>query len=341
MFSNLYQNGLLERNVFSLCLGSSSGELFLGGYDPNLDAGPIQYVPMLAPFDFYRVPFQTIQIGRSSSLLNVGLLSDSTFIDSGTTSIELSIDAWRGFVSTYQTQYPDLPHISDGATFFSGMCFSKVDIDAYPTLTFSLSSDVELSIPPAQYLVPGTIAVTGGPCHSMVISSSGSSTTVLGAAFMTGFNVIFDLEESRIGFAGIQNCGENPFISSILNDQEITAQVGANFTLQVSVHYLISHRPVVGLIVEFHTTRGSTKSLLIGKATDGRGIATLENVLLTNATATIIAIVPGSISPKEDLQFTVRGEGELPPGFGDSSPFYSVWRAENISAYSREMGGTD
>ena len=327
LFSRMVEEGVVEHDVFSICLGEKAGELFLGGYDPDLDAGPISYVNMVEPYDFYRVPMQDLQIGPHSIQIDKSLYAN-TIIDSGTSFIELASEIWDAFVSVYQSQYAELPHVDSSGNIFSGFCFTDLNLRLYPTLTFVLSDGVSLEVSPSQYMIP-SISITGEECRALGIVSSGDDRTILGDSFMQSYNIIFDREQHRVGFASVQNCADIAFISGISEGNGITVAVGEPFELKVEVQYLITHNPVMGLIVEFVVSRGSANTKFSGEATNEKGIATFKTYLTNNGTTVITALVPGSLSPV--LEFTVHGTGELPASFDYYSTFYSSWKIENTS----------
>lgn len=328
IFENIYENGDIDHNIFSMCLGERAGELFLGGYDPDLDAGPIYYVDMLSPFDYYRIEMKGISIG--SFPLSLQFSNYPTIIDSGSSYIELSQDVWDAFVQVYQYQYAELPHVISSLNLFSGFCFTDINLRIYPTIVFSLANNVTLTIEPPQYLIPG-VSVTGEECRTLAIKVSDNDRIILGDAFMQGYNIIFDRENYQIGFSYLQNCADKAFISSISEGNGINVELGVPFKLSVNVQYLISHDPVVGLIVEFFVSRGAASSKIAGAATNSEGIATFETYVTTNGTSIITALVPGSLSPV--LEFTIHGSGEISASFDDYSTFYSSWKMENTSTF--------
>lgn len=323
-FDNLLSTGQIDRNIFSMCMGEEAGELYLGGYDPNLDAGPIHYINLVEPYDFYRVPLNSITLG--DQILNVdSSVYSKTIVDSGTSLIQLPTDAYNAFVNQYQRNYAALPHVSDAGNIFTGFCFPDLDIELYPSLYFNFNG-LTLEIPAEQYFI-NSVSITGEACRGLGIKESGNSVTGLGDVFMRGFNVIFDREQYRMGFSFLQNCADVAFISGIHSGDQIQVDVGETFQLKVAVQYLITHKPVQGLIVEFFVTRGSAKDSTGGAATDVNGIATFETYVLSNGTTFISAIVPGSLSPV--LTFHIDAKGDFITDY--YTPYYSEWKNENTS----------
>jgi len=329
LFGSLVASGEIEKDVFSLCFTDNGGELYLGGYNPALDTGPIARVSMQPPYDYYRVAMSGISIG-GNMLPNVSALSfPETIIDSGTTMLELNDNVFQKFVASFQQLYPNLPYISTPLNIFSPgqFCFVGINLALFPTITFIIE-DKQLDLGPDDYFIKG-VNLGLQECYSLGITTSGGDLTVLGDVFMQAFYTIFDRQNHTIGFGVLENCEDSVFFSDLITANNMNVQVGDPIEIQVAVHYLITHQAVEGIIVEYATTRGTMNHNVIGKATDSRGISTVTDfVAIANGTIIVYAVIPGSLTPPLEIIIHATGPA-LASSALDYSTYYNPWKNEN------------
>mmetsp|Transcript_18960 Transcript_18960/g.31428 ORF Transcript_18960/g.31428 Transcript_18960/m.31428 type:complete len:725 (-) Transcript_18960:130-2304(-) len=240
----MYDAGVMERQQFSLCFnrqpvatrkGKTAGALTLGGTDVRLHESPMQFAASIktaAVPDFFLVRIKSIElrIGGGERVVSTSTeVTSAAFdlpnsvpmaiLDSGTTDTYL--------VSAYEREFLDAWKTVTGKDFpGSGkrQYLTDAHLAALPTLLFhieaapSTSSDSE------------TITVAFPPTHYMEYDLASSTYTCriyfdyahkadLGANFMMGHDIMFDVENDRIGFAESE-CDYKGLVEEDAKDQE-------------------------------------------------------------------------------------------------------------------------
>jgi len=82
IYEVMYDNHLIEKRMFSLCLGKNGGSFQIGGYDSDNHISEIQWAP-LTEKSYYKIAIEEIKINsipiKDVSSVKLGML------DSGTT----------------------------------------------------------------------------------------------------------------------------------------------------------------------------------------------------------------------------------------------------------------
>jgi hypothetical protein len=223
LLNQLYSQGKLDRQQFSLCAlneqtaQSSAGVLVLGGTDVRFHNGPMVFAKELQESStFWQVRIQGIYgvIGEdvlstnssssnldgwvTTSLDSISLTNLKPIVDSGTTDTYLH----DSFEAPMRAIWEQLTDIS-----FDSFSYTSDEIDQLPTFVFQLEGDIDnpdlpmvlsndilVAFPPSSYLYPRF-----GTFRRSFYFDFGRP--VLGANWISGHNVLFDLESSRLGFA--------------------------------------------------------------------------------------------------------------------------------------------
>ncbi|TPX30331.1 hypothetical protein SmJEL517_g06087 [Synchytrium microbalum] len=252
---NMYNQGLLDSPIWAFWYNNSNpilgvsymdGELSLGGIDPNLYTGTIQYVPLLWDVGsipdlyiylsaYWFVSLTSIKVGSGSNLItaknapaSAGQVSVSGWVvnkdgelpmlvDTGTTLTILPTGVVSAIASALQGVA--LPPATAGGTGLYGPNCDALPVSEYPTITFTMGGKV-LSFPPAQYVIPDS---TGNLCSGMYLFQGNDNGPlgggIFGALSQSGFYNIFDWGGRQIGFAatsltgsgsGLSNTGPTP-----------------------------------------------------------------------------------------------------------------------------------
>lgn len=230
----LYDAGLMDRQQFSLCYGdlfvnatTTSGVMVLGGADERLHQTRmvfaddyLEYGPFFAPrikkiFLRTKGGFSVVATSPNSNLTSLELpIHSNPILDSGTTCTYLSSLYYDAFVEAWfkvvKEQYEPFGRIN----------LSKNDtLDDLPTILIQLQgsegndvtaagsandpdrpNDILIAFPPSRYLenVGETESYTR---YRFCLYVSARDDGVLGRNFISGHNVLFDVENLRIGFA--------------------------------------------------------------------------------------------------------------------------------------------
>jgi len=220
-FERLYDAGQLTQNIFSICMNNpevypKSGVITLGGIDPKLYSGPIQYTPDVGGGAFYEIDMTNIKVaGIPISVPWVSYVT--TIIDSGTNTLLLNTPTFQalkaGFLNLCSTiKIPGICTGNTSHTLFDNICFSLTDRDimVFPPVQLVIGGSITLTIRGEDYLIPEpqtTKAKAQNYCLG-ILPTGDSGFTIIGDVVMKNYYFIFDRGNSRIGFAPVnrRNC---------------------------------------------------------------------------------------------------------------------------------------
>lgn len=201
----------LEASAFSLCYNvredveKKSGVMVLGGSDERLhdttmvfaeDVGSANYEVRIKDIRLKRGPGLGVKVGADATV-GLGLDgTDTATLDSGTTCSYLNRE-WR---DSLQNAWRQMTH--GKYSLFSHISISAAELDELPTLIFELEGSknnetVSIDYPPIRYMEKSP----NGGYDFCIFASDGDSTVTLGNTFMSGHDVLHDLDNKRIGFA--------------------------------------------------------------------------------------------------------------------------------------------
>jgi len=239
----LKAKGITSTSTFALCFRVGGGILTLGGMDPKLNGKSVKYAAMNTPratiagknqtdvegdvARWYGVTVLKVELQTSNgekSEIAPGMTGaynagKGAIIDSGSTDTFLPkaiVTFFRRLLSKYAGT-----DISLGPFTLPSGVNSETFRKALPTFVFSLkaaptdkdsSSSIEILMPPGRYLES-----VGTDKYQLSIYATESEGMVLGANFMTGYNVIFDSDKNRIGFA-LSECNYESFQKTSIYD---------------------------------------------------------------------------------------------------------------------------
>jgi hypothetical protein len=116
-------------------------------------------------------------------------------LDSGTTYTYLPSAAFALVKQAFDAGLPGLaPHSGHP---FLPVCYSNADSAAVPTLTLHLQG-ADIDVPAANYFIP--VDSQGTRCLAIIPTSSPSGLQIVGNMLHQNFEVLYDLDNARIGF---------------------------------------------------------------------------------------------------------------------------------------------
>jgi len=182
-------------NRFSIELDySGSGQLSLGVSDTTgfTFTDIIDKSLYIVKLDSLEIDGQTLVSGESHF--------GTTFIDSGSSLINLAPATFQAFQNYMQTSYCNLPLVCGDSSLFENFCLTDLnDVNSFPTLTFNFGG-VAISVSPLGYL-PATPVTGGNTGYCLGIASGADGETALGDSFMRGKTVLFDRVGNQLGFS--------------------------------------------------------------------------------------------------------------------------------------------
>jgi hypothetical protein len=206
-------------NVFALQLCHTSGRLWLGGFDPQTTAKPIQYVPMLVDFPAakaYAVAVSDLAVSGQSLGFHTSDFGIAS-VDSGATQFVLPPPIYDALTQAVLTA-PAFARVTTDPNFFLNQgCVPMVEDAAalnaaLPTVTLTLpageGSPITLHLAATESYLRLMSSMQGGSlvCVGVTPMPDGSAGTILGDTVMTSQITVFDRANGRIGFAPQKGC---------------------------------------------------------------------------------------------------------------------------------------
>ncbi len=211
----LYKHKLTSTRMFGLCFKIGGGIMTLGGTDPSLNIytppGEKDSKRISSKFEFARltkkrgwftvsvidilmfnpIEKKTVTIGGSIFKCNAGR---GTIVDSGTTDTYLPVALHGNFAKMFRS-ITGLKYKNEA------MSISKQGYNKLPSIIYRLES-----VSPGQYIEiivhPNSYMEKQGPDRYIPrVYLTEAVGAVLGANFMDRNNVLFDIDEMRVGFA--------------------------------------------------------------------------------------------------------------------------------------------
>ena len=213
IITQMYNSEVLRHNAFSLCLTRGGGIMSIGGttlsYPSEKHVEPMQTEPLLRRNHYYVVEIAALYVGVGTaqiigSCFNRG---KGTVIDSGTADMYLPAQIQNDFRYAWRSILGDEKCLHNKAKSYAYNEFQKL-----PNITFTLSKGYQWVIHPFQYMeeqvqAGNIIGSTfeqgweGSKTFTNRIYLDEPRGCVLGANAMYNHDVLFDIENSRIGIA--------------------------------------------------------------------------------------------------------------------------------------------
>jgi hypothetical protein len=216
------------KDVFAVCGGNTeeassesaartiSPVLLIGGGDSRLYNGKIIYVPMVEPFNFYRVDAIDVKAGSETNVtsLSEGRKLPSVIIDTGTSGVIVPSYVYANFKAHLQTHFCHIPYVCSGEpsdrTIFDDICVSDPDsvFAALPSLHVVLDakSNFALELTARQYMQQvsdetGTVFYCFALAGGLPISDGEDDLFLIGEVLLNKYYLEFDRVKRRMGFA--------------------------------------------------------------------------------------------------------------------------------------------
>ena len=212
--SQLLKQGVTNSKVFALCFRIGGGIMTLGGVDPRIHSKPqINYAKLAKTGGWYNINVLDIflvhrdtkerkSLGADKSIYQQG---KGSIVDSGTTDTYLP----SAVASKFQALFKELSGV--GFT-QANTQLDQAQLDKMPNIVYVIEDTDGKTF---EVLMPWTNYVdsVGGGKYAFRIYLTEGSGSVLGANFMAGYNVVFDYDGQRVGFAK-SDCKYEDFVVS-------------------------------------------------------------------------------------------------------------------------------
>ncbi|XP_022149435.1 aspartyl protease family protein 1-like isoform X2 [Momordica charantia] len=209
----LVEKGVIN-DTFSLCYGGmdiGGGAMVLGGISTPSDMAFSFSDRMRSPY--YNVDLKEIRVAGKKLLLNPSVFDGKfgTVLDSGTTYAYLPQPAFGAFKDAIMDEVHSLKKIGGPDPNFNDICFSGAGSDVaelsktFPAVDMVFENGQKLSLAPENYLFRHS-KVHGAYCLG-IFENGNDQTTLLGGIIVRNTLVMYDRENSKIGFWKT-NCSE-------------------------------------------------------------------------------------------------------------------------------------
>ncbi|KAK4531489.1 hypothetical protein CCYA_CCYA08G2346 [Cyanidiococcus yangmingshanensis] len=213
LFDSMVKQGLVPRNVFSICLSDKGGALILGGEaDSRYRLGPYSWIPIISqnPPIYYEVSIKDFEVGVGGSSLSAYI--DSAIFDSGTTLLAMGDTAFTSVISSMKRAVCAGNSSFCHSRFWSEApactALSSSALASLPNMTITFKNDVKMVLDPDTYLIKVEVGGELLYCLGVEGIPGLGSTIVLGDVVLRRYTTVFNRENSSIGFApSVPGCG--------------------------------------------------------------------------------------------------------------------------------------
>ncbi|XP_030538914.1 aspartic proteinase 36-like [Rhodamnia argentea] len=213
IIDQLVEKGVIS-DSFSLCYGGmeiGGGAMVLGGIFPPSDMVYAYSDAGRSPY--YNIDLKEIHVAGKQLALKPSVFDGKhgTVLDSGTTYAYLPEAAFLAFKEAIMKEVQSLKHIRGPDPNYNDICFSGAGSDifqltkTFPVVDMVFGNGQKLSLSPENYLFRHS-KVRGAYCLG-IFQNGKDPTTLLGGIIVRNTLVMYDREQSKIGFWKT-NCSE-------------------------------------------------------------------------------------------------------------------------------------
>lgn len=218
----LYDNQIIPHYVFSLCLAQNGGYFSVGGLNTTLHNEEVKYLSYGDPTNKnkFLVNLQSIRIDSTFISVNKNAL-----IDSGTTLTYVPEDMYNKIENTIKN-FCSQENRCMGDIYTKnnlGLCFKLRKnintvqfLESMPTLTFTFDENVTYDWKPQNYIYNNTNVDKKDNIlnYCIGIYHLKKGEIILGSTWMHNHDIVFDLQDNRVGFAESNCADDNYFLKT-------------------------------------------------------------------------------------------------------------------------------
>jgi hypothetical protein len=227
----LYKNSVIPNNIFSLCFAPDGGYFSVGGLNRTLHTEEeVKYIDYYDT-NFYKVKLKDVIVNSVDFSVNEN--EYFTIIDSGTTLSYFPKKLYTEFEKQINVVCSEINRcLGDSFTAEVGICYKLKEnvsvlqfVESMPTFSFIFENNTTYYWKPQNYLFNYTDSASNDNRMTLCIGLTGwnSNEILLGSTWMHNHDIIFDLQNKKIGLIESNCAGENfvkinPQTPSIINN---------------------------------------------------------------------------------------------------------------------------
>ncbi|GMF23542.1 unnamed protein product [Phytophthora fragariaefolia] len=199
IFEQFYRQKVTHSRIFSQCLAEGGGMLTIGGVDLARHTEPVRYTPLRdTGYQYWTVTLQSVSVGAENNTLEVDSVKYNAdrgcVLDSGTTFLYMPTDTQEPFRLAWSRAVGSFSYVPQSDTFYS---MTPEQVAALPDICFWFKNDVHICLPSSRYFAK----VGDGVYTGTIFFSPGPRATILGASVLQGHDIIYDVDNHRVGIA--------------------------------------------------------------------------------------------------------------------------------------------
>eukprot|EP00347_Sterkiella_histriomuscorum_P001127 403373223 len=290
---------LIEKKMFTLCLGKNGGYFQIGGYDSTNHMEEVQWAPLMQTAQ-YRIELDGISMNNhvidGSTEFGIG------FIDSGTTFTYLPSKLWNMLIQHFDWFCRVDKNNCAGARITSnqnGICFKYDEkkfakgplpfFMTYPILKFKVKTHDENRTMyfdwfPSEYLYRDK-----NDQYCIGAEKYSRNEIIIGGTMMRQHNFIFDVEENKVGIARAQCNKDFNQIKSVQEMIESGQKYGLDPNHSESLHQVCSHRGISALNLDGQVILPQETGKVVKTSNNKSGLTVYEYIGMTVTVIVLIA----------------------------------------------------
>ena len=202
--SLLFKNKVISKDLFSICLGKNDGYFSLGEINTEYHKTNISYVPILSGYEQFLIKLHNIKVGE----YNISTYDYDLQIDSGSSYSYFPISVYDNIINYFVLhcknngyncgKFQNFMDLGRCGMFNSTLERNKVIKYYWPNITLNLKGYDYILIPDNYYI---ELNFNGQFGACLGFEKDNIHKIYLGTTFMHGYDIIFDRDNQKIGFA--------------------------------------------------------------------------------------------------------------------------------------------
>ncbi|GMF26457.1 unnamed protein product [Phytophthora lilii] len=199
IYEQFYRQKVTHSRIFSQCLTEGGGMLTVGGVDLARHTEPVRYTPLRnTGYQYWTVTLLSVSVGNSNNTLQVDNneynADRGCVLDSGTTFLYMPASTKDPFRLAWSRAVGSFSFVPESDAFYS---MTSEQVAALPKICFWFKNDAHICIPSSRYFAK----VGDGVYTGTVFFTAGPKATIIGASVLEGHDIIYDVDNQRVGIA--------------------------------------------------------------------------------------------------------------------------------------------